>query len=216
MKLEILDIFKDESYVPTEPVTLAQAKQACLVDYTDDDVLIASIITQARKAIEDFCHISIVPKTIFLTVKNTYPIEQDWNMFNVKWDASFYGWPTSYEYWELPYGPTALSTSTTNIQVTRIDNTTAPSTITILQPNVDYFLLGVAFQKIRFDMWGDLLLFQYFTPGYCPSALQEAILNEIAFRYENRGSGVNRYAKQSVAYSEGAQYLALPYQRVWL
>ena len=208
MKLEILDLYKDESYVPTEPVSLTEAKSQCLVDFPDDDTFITALITQCRKAIEDYCHISIVPKTIFLTARNPMPFNADPNLLNYRWDASFYGWPLNYDWSDLPYGPIAAIQS-----VTSIDPTGA---ITVLAVNQDYYLSGTSFLKMRVNMWYDQLLIQYFTPYYCPTALKEAILNEIAFRYENRGSGVNRYAKQSVAYSEGAQYLANPYVRVWL
>lgn len=46
----------------TEPITLAQAKAQCRVDFTDDDTMITALITQARRIIENWCCISIVPK----------------------------------------------------------------------------------------------------------------------------------------------------------
>jgi len=207
MKLEIIDVSKDEiSYTPlVEPITLAQAKAWCLIDFTDDDTLITSLITQSRKAIENYCNISIVPKTITLTARNPMPFNADLNILNFRWDATFFGWPINYQWTELPWGPVASVSS-----VTAIDTAGA---ITVLTNNSDYYLSGQAFKQMRVNMWYDQLIIIYSTPYFCPDALQEAILNEIAFRYQNRGSGLNRYAAQNVGASEGAAFLADPYKR---
>lgn len=63
----ILDIDLQENLSGTEPVTLAQAKAQCRMDFTDDDVPIGMLITAARQAIEQFCSISLLKKTITLT-----------------------------------------------------------------------------------------------------------------------------------------------------
>ena len=210
MKLEIIDIYKDESYVPTEPILLPEAKAWCLVDFTDDDALITSLIPRARKTIEKYCHISITPRTISLTAKYCPPNYGDAQAYNYRWDAQFYGWPSPQpnDWMELPYGPVASVQS-----VTRIDPN---GTVTILNQNSDYFLSGVSFKNIRFNSWADQLLIIYFTPYYMPDELKEAILAEIAFGYKNRGAGVNRYANQNVGVSERAQALAAPFVRRWL
>jgi Phage gp6-like head-tail connector protein len=208
MKLEILDSTKTEAYVGTEPVSLIEAKAWCLIDFTDDDTLITSLITQSRMAIEDYCALSIVPKTIFLTARNPPPINANVNTLNYRWDASFYGWPMNFEWTELPWGPVAAVQSVTVINT--------DGTVNILAQNADWYLSGTSFIKMRINMWYDQILIQYFTPYYCPQPLKEAILNEIAFRYENRGAGLNRYAAQNVGASEGAQTLAKPYKRIWL
>jgi len=146
MNLVINDVQKDESsYVFTEPVTLAEAKAWCLVDYTDDDTLIQSIITYSRKAIESFCNISIVPKTIFLTASDPWPQDaiQGRDLFGYRWDASFYGWPVNFEWAELPYGPVSTVSS-----VTSIDTSGA---ITLLTLNTDYYIRGRDFKQIRIN-----------------------------------------------------------------
>ena len=209
MALKIIDVYKDEtSYgTVTEPITLSQAKAWILVDYPDDDTLISTLITQSRKAIEDFCHISIVPKSIFVTaMQEWYRFQDGWNNVS-RWDRAFYGL-TDYGPWsELPYGPVSSVQSVTN---------TSFGNIVILAANTDYFLRGKGFQQIKVVPECETLLIQYSTPYYCPDPLQEAILNEIAFRYENRGAGLNRYAAQNVGASEGAKALAAPYQRIWI
>lgn len=205
--LKILDIWKDEnSYgAVTEPITLAKAKKWCLVDFADDDDLITDLIIQSRHSIEDFCNISIVPKSIFLTA--TCSGEYVHTPGISRWDRKFYGVPFKGEWDELPYGPVSSIQSVTN---------TDGVTTTILTENTDYFLTGQGFKLIRFNSYTSQLLIQYSTPYYCPDALKEAIMNEVAFRYENRGSGTNRYASQNVGISEGAQALAIHYQRTWL
>lgn len=47
-----------------EPVTLAQAKQQCRVDYDDEDVLIASLIKSARELAEHRTGRALVTQTI--------------------------------------------------------------------------------------------------------------------------------------------------------
>lgn len=206
---KIVDVSKSEAYVGLEPVALAEAKAWILVDYADDDSLITSLITQSRQSIEDFCHISIVAKTILLTAM---PDNWLWNNSNYlvnvsRWDRSFYGFPTMGDWSELPYGPVATVQSVVSVNL---------GITTILTLNTDYYLRGTNFQQIKVNTETETLLIQYTTPVYCPEVLKEAILNEIAFRYELRGSGLNRYASQNVGASEGAQALAKQYQRIWV
>lgn len=205
---KIIDVNKSEAYVGLEPVALAEAKAWILVDYSDDDALITSLITQSRQSIEDFCHISIVAKTILLTAM---PDNWFWNnnYLNTvsRWDRAFYGYPTMGDWSELPYGPVTAVQSVVSVNF---------GVTTILTLNTDYYLRGTNFQQIKVNQDCETLLIQYTTPVYCPEVLKEAILNEIAFRYELRGSGLNRYASQNVGASEGAQALARPYLRVWL
>src|SRR5438094_4704069 len=47
----------------TEPITLAEAKAHLRVDFTDDDALIAALITAAREAAETFMRRAILPQT---------------------------------------------------------------------------------------------------------------------------------------------------------
>lgn len=206
--LKIVDIYKDESSYGTvvEPVTLTEAKAWLLVDYTDDDTLITSIITQSRHRVEDFCHISIVPRSIFLTAI-VDGFECDYSGIS-RWDRAFFGVTSRNNAWsELPYGPVSSVTSVTTVDL---------GTTTILTNNTDYFLRGQAFKEIKIESESEQILIQYLTPYYCPASLKVAILAEIAFSYENRGSSVNRYAQQNVGISERAEALANPFKRIWV
>jgi uncharacterized phiE125 gp8 family phage protein len=48
---------------PVEPLTLAEVKAYRRVDFDDDDALLLSLITAARKHVENFCGISLVTQT---------------------------------------------------------------------------------------------------------------------------------------------------------
>ncbi len=62
------------------PITLAEAKAQLIVDFSDDDTLITSLLTKATRAVESHCNISIIYQRIELTADFT-------------------------EEWHLPWGP---------------------------------------------------------------------------------------------------------------
>lgn len=196
------DADKHESYGGTEPVSLAEAKAQCRVDFSDDDAFISALITSARMAMEDYTHTSIVPKVITLTLKaeeqlrsifaQPFQVREQWNEF------------------ELPYGP-ALSI----LSVTSIDSD--GTTILSLTLNQDYFVTGSLFKTIRIiNSFSNNIL--VYNAGYTvlPAPLKQAILNEIDYRYENRGEGSNvratAYTEQGVCIA--ARILADPYRRL--
>lgn len=100
MKNNYIDIKRSESS-PTEPVTLAQLKAQLYITFTDDDTLLTSLITQARKAIENYCNISIVTQLVVLTAD-------------------------LYDEWELPYGPV---TGITSVKTRSANEAAAPRLI---------------------------------------------------------------------------------------
>lgn len=187
----IIDIKRTESS-PTEPLTLTEVKAHLLISFTDDDTLLTSLITQARKAIENYCKVSIVAQTVTMTAD-------------------------LFQEWELPYGPV------TGIQGVATRSGTEGS--------------GPASYETVTDGWGtdgeEFLSFDptgatssqifscatntpnrfkiIYTTGYnpVPDDLALAVLNEIAYRYENRGN-----QDLSTAYSPAAKAIAQPYQRM--
>jgi hypothetical protein len=60
----------------------------------------------------------------------------------------------------------------------------------------------------------DYLVIEYLA-GYSelPFPLKQAMLEEIAYRYENRGDGTNKYAGEVIGISQGSMNLAAPYKR---
>jgi len=206
--IRLVDCSKDLSYVATEPVSLTEAKAQLYVDFADDDAFITALITEARTAIETFCNISILWKTVTATLRNNidYANMPEQFAWISRWDYGFYGLTPAGAWFELPYGPIQVVLS-----VTSIDSTGA---ITLLTNNTDYWIRGTQFKQIKLNTWSDQIIVVYMT-GYptCPQDLKLAILNEIAFRYEQRGNTTNRYAAQDVGASEGAKYLAAKYIR---
>lgn len=196
------DVDKQETYSGTEPVSLAEAKAHLRVDFADDDSLISSLITAARQAIEHYCGISIVAKTITLTLEAS---EQLKSIF-----AQPYQVREAYNEFELPYGPVSSVSSVTSIGS---DN----STVIVCQLGSDYYLTGVKFLTIKIsnNFANNILVYQ---TGYAtvPEALKLAIKNEVMYRYEERGEPSN---VRATAYTEpgvciAARVLADPYRRL--
>jgi len=171
------------------PIILDDVKAHLNITFTDDDTLLNLLVNQCIDSIEQYCICSILTKTVTIQM----------DMVNE---------------FELPYGPVTGFTSSSL--------KSAINTYTILTANKDYEV-DTTLQFARYVPYSC----QYpsrikiiYTAGYTtlPTSLKLAVLNEIAFRYENRGDSVNRYAQQNVGISEGAEALAAPYRRVaaWL
>lgn len=198
------DIDQDESYVNQEPVTLAEAKSHCYITHDEDDAYLTNtLIPACRKAVENFCHISIIEKTITATLK----IE---NNIRTGFITGYVDMRDEDNLFEIPYGPVkALSSITMK---------TSNGCLHTLVENEDYQLSGSLYKSMVINSTGTMIL--VYVTGYknaIPYDLKLAILNEIAFRYELRGDKTNRYAQQNVGMCESATYLAEKYRRVaWL
>lgn len=203
MSNRIIDIKRVESS-PTEPVTLAQVKSHLIITSTDDDTMLTALITQCRQAIEEYCALSIVPKTITLIADLC-------------------------KEWELPYGPVtgiqgvATRTGTegsgpgTYATATTGWSYEGQEFLTFIPSGAGGFNPGEPFRG--YFQWGpyaspygQVPYNRYriiYTAGYAtvPDGLKLAILNELSFRYENRGN----VAMTGIC--EAAQILANPYQR---
>lgn len=196
------DVDKQEGYTGYEPVSLADVKAHLRVDFTDDDALLTAMITAARQAIEDYCHISLVPKTITLTVEsNNTPTSIFSQPFQVRESLTSF---------ELPYGPVQSVNSVTSID-------SDGQTVISCALNTDYYLSGVAFKTIKItnQFTNNILVY---TVGYStlPGPLRLAILNEMAYRYDLRGDSqpirASAFTEQGVCVP--ARILADPYKRL--
>lgn len=198
----IIDIKRVEGAV-TEPVTLTQVKAHLIITFTDDDTLLTSLITQARKAIEEYCSISIVPKTItlsaFLYTCNELP----------------YGPVTGLQSVETRTGTEGSGPGTFATQASGWDTggeeflTFNPSWAGGFNPGVPftgYFQWG---PYASAHSYGGSIYRLVYTAGYStvPEELKLAILNEIAFRYEHRGNEI------ITGISEAARVIAHPHKR---
>lgn len=62
---QVIDvIFNEDSGAPTEPVTLAEAKNFCKIDVSEDDTLITALITAARQMCEEFSNIGFIEREL--------------------------------------------------------------------------------------------------------------------------------------------------------
>ena len=202
MKNNIIDIKRVET-TTTEPVTLTEVKEHLLVTFSDDDTLLTSMITQARTKIEDWCNVSIIAKTVTMIAD-------------------------LYNEWELPYGPVI------GIQGVQTRTTTQGSGLPTYETltsgwgvdGVDFLTFDPFFSNTEWNMPADVWLqggdlnYRYkliYTVGYnpVPVDLKLAILNEIAFRYENRGEGSTVLSAPGIC--QAAAVLAQAYKRIsWL
>lgn len=194
-----IDIKRTESS-PTEPVTLPEVKAHLIVTSTDDDTLLTALITSCRKAIEQYTNLSIVAKTIIFIAD-------------------------LYKEWELPYGPVV---AITGVQTRTGTEGSGPQSYTTLtsgwnQSGEDFISFIPVNNTPGYDStyawWPDLPFSQNqlnnryritYTAGYgtVPEPLKLAILNEIAYRYENRGEATN-----ITGICETARILAEPFER---
>jgi hypothetical protein len=102
---------------------------------------------------------------------------------------------------EIPYGPIVSVT-----KVSDKDGNDITSTTTIR---------GISFKWIESPCL-DYLIVEFsagYADGQLPAALKRAHLEEIAFRYVDRGDATNRYAQQEIGISQGAMNLAAPFKR---
>jgi uncharacterized phiE125 gp8 family phage protein len=93
-----------------EPVTLAQAKAQCRIDFTDDDALVTALISSARRYCEQYQHLCYFSQTWMRTM-DFFPI---WLGSMTVNPSSRAGWMYFTNYWDavridLPYGATSIT-----------------------------------------------------------------------------------------------------------
>lgn len=190
--------------VAFEPVTLAEAKDECRVTFTDDDTAIAKLISSCRAVIENFCHVSMIEKTVTITLNLVNNISTRYGSYTPR--------SSNCVELELPEGPVKSITNVTSIGTNGVAR--------ILTEGTDYFIKGSLFKIIDLSLlYGQIIII--YTTGYItvPEDLKLAILNEIAYRYDHKGEEANirasEFTQQGVC--EPARILAQPYQRLaWL
>ena len=207
MTNNIIDIKRVEANA-VEPVSLGEAKAQCIVTYTDDDDLIDGYITMARKAIENYCNVSIVAQTVTLTAD-------------------------LYNEWELPYGPVTGITSVQRRTGTEGSGPAGYATATTgwntegdqflsFVPNGGGFDPAAPFRG--YFSWGPFASpwgvnpenryrIVYTTGPYFPEDLRQAILLQVAWLYEHRGEAVEGRYNWAPGICEAAQRFADPYKR---
>lgn len=161
-----------------EPVTLEEAKEHLRVDFTEDDTLITRLITRARRAIENYCSISIVSKQVSVVM-------------DLITDT------------ELPLGPVVGNVvSFTDKDGNAIDG----SAFSVY--GLDYKHLAITSRY-----WPRSVIVYNTGMAIVDEDLKLAILNEIAFRYENRGETTQSRSGINPGICYDAIELAQPYKR---
>jgi uncharacterized phiE125 gp8 family phage protein len=169
----IKDIKNRQAESITEPVTLAQVKEWLIIDTvnTDDDALLTRLITEVRQAIEKKTKLSLVERTITVTVDLVREFK-------------------------LPHGPIREITAVIFRKGTNSNGTPDNETLTV----EDYTTDGEDFKLLKSKYCGRHKLsytagfgvdeeIDYDNPT--PEDLELAIKMEIAYRYEHRGDETN-------------------------
>lgn len=142
----------------TEPITTAQVKAYCKIDYADEDTLITSLITAVREQIEEFTGLALIAKTI------TY--------FNETLEAN--------EEIKLPFPE---HTAITSVKVNGVAITdyikTGLSQFIIKIPST--YALGISENDYGVEV-------VYTATGTCPQAIKIEMLRLFDEKYRNRGN----------------------------
>ncbi len=172
--IDLSNIIVADSGTPTEPVTLAEAKAWLRVDYSDDDTLITGMIKSARQSIEHFTNRALVVKTVAFNAQT--PEEEYYSTTEISYKL------------QLPYTKGAVVST---VVLKDWDAATLVS-------NDDYYLKG----NVLYYLNGYYAITYTVTPTV-PQALKEAVLMEIAERYNNRGEtnseGLSKAAEDKAA-----------------
>lgn len=176
----------------TEPVTLAEIKEWIKVDVTitEDDTLLTALGISARKVVEGYLCVSLIPRTVVAIFNNS-------------------GGDI-----ELPYGPVNTFTSLYETATT-LDDTEITSDNYLLKGGVFKTL-----NKPCSDYLKATYTAGYANAAAVPEHFKTGIKQQVAFMYENRGdnpAGSQRVNNQTVPtqLSPMAKITLQPYRRVW-
>jgi uncharacterized phiE125 gp8 family phage protein len=162
----IKDIKNRQAVSVTEPVTLPEVKEWLIIDHTDDDALLTRLISRVRAAIESKAKISLVERSIVLTID-------------------------LHRESKLPNGPVRTISEVLFRQGTNGDGT--PDNVTLTTE--DYTTDGDDFKVFKSSKCGRHKITYTTgydaTNNPVPDDLKTGILMEIAYRYEHRGDETN-------------------------
>jgi hypothetical protein len=184
---KIIDVNRTESGVVTEPVNIDDVKRWLRVTFNDDDSVITSLIKSCRESVEEYCSISLVNKDIVFDVELQY--ENSRSCFTEI---------------ELPYGPIIPS----GIQVVSLDFNHEYNS---LDNGSDYWFVGSEYLKLRTRVPLSCRVVYSAGMSNIPESLKNAILIDIADKYENRGDNAGDSAP---VLCDKAKQKAKPYKRM--
>ena len=212
----------EKSAPAAEPVTLAQAKQQCVVDigFTDDDDLISALITAARQHCEKLMQRAIFSRTILLSLDN-FPIPTFGSTLNPSDRAAFF---TGTYIWNQLAIRLPMPRCTSITSITYHDQTGTQQTVDATTYNADfigepcrivpkwsctwptaaYFTPGSVQVTYTTGTWGDGV-----DVNTCPQAVCQAMLLLISYWYNHRDSAESAPPK---AVENGIDALLSPYK----
>jgi hypothetical protein len=184
-----------------EPVTLDQAKDHLRVTFTDDDVLIGSLITAARQWAELYCNRAFFNQTWCLTL-DAFPFYWGGNSPGTVPTRQRHGQGIYSGYYDclairLPKPALVSVTSITYVDVTNTPQTLSPSAYfvdpaseparivpqtSLSWPTSQVYLPGTVAVTYVAGTYGDGI-----NVNTCPSTVQSALLLIISHLYANRG-----------------------------
>src|SRR5579885_998201 len=177
-----------------EPISLTDAKAYLRVDFSDDDAVIANLITRARSYAETVTHRALCTQTIQCveTIERpsggvlSGPIVEgpNWYQFQQQIGANPFG--AAQFYVDLPMPPIQASqTLTIETKVTAFDTWTAFTGVTYLddvqEPARLYFM-----DPLTVNFWRFTFTSGYYSGYPIPPGLLQPIYESIAFWYNNR------------------------------
>lgn len=183
-----------------EPISTAEAKVHCRIDGTDEDAWLATAITAARQAAENFCNRYIAEQTV---------------------EARFSGWPMCQPWgMRLPGSDPARSVVVKYIDQDGAEQTADPVTYQIgwTAPSYVVNAWGVRWPYLRYEPDNVRITYVagYTLPGASPqtyplpAAIKQAMLLLIGNMYENREANVIGAAVAELPL--GVQYLLQPFR----
>ena len=209
----IIDVRQIESG-GSEPVSLTEIKAQAIITYSDDDTLLTRYGILARRAVENFCNISIVSNTVTLTA-------------------------ILFTEWELPYGPVtginSVKTGGVNEGSGPLSYSTASGGwntdgldfVTFIPAGANSFNTSSPFRGYfqwgrfasPYGVSGETRYQIVYTTGYStvPQDLKQAVLLQCAYLYEHRGEEAAAGSQWAGNLCEDAKLLSEPYKRqAWL
>lgn len=167
----------------SEPFTVDEAKEDLKIDFTDDDTVLTRLIKASRKAVENYCSVSLIARTVTLTID----FEEEF---------------------ELPYGPIGTITS---VKIrTGTDGSGTPEYETLTAD--DYTTDGESYKVFNSSRIGRHLIV-YATTAETSEDLVLAVKNELAYRYEHKGDQTQQVTAEKMGVCEAARELANEYVR---
>lgn len=212
--------YAETSAPAAEPVTLAQAKQQCVVDtaFTDDDALITALIVGARQACEKQMQRAIFNRTMVMQYdffpypyfRGSIGINDRHSLYGLYWRqfALKLAYPGCVSVQSITYVDLNNQTQTVDSSLYYVDTLSEPARIVpnpgLYWPYTEAYLPGSVKITFTAGTWGDGV-----EVNNCPQPICQAILLLVSYWYSHRDAAEASPPK-AVAFS--VDWLLSPYK----